>query len=80
MLGAGTGLVVRAIVLLPPSRQFGLAALATVRDEQAGVRDDWGSADGVLRVELPRPALVALTTPVSGLVDARRGCRSPPGD
>jgi hypothetical protein len=40
VLGAETGLVVRAVVLLPPSRQFGLAALATVRDEQAGVRDD----------------------------------------
>jgi len=54
VLDVGADLAVGGVVLLFPSRQFGLAAFAAVRDEQVGapiaaVRDDCGPADGGLR-------------------------------
>src|SRR5690349_12546649 len=54
VLHAGADLAVRGIVFLLPGREFGLALLAAVRDDQAGtpvaaVRDDGGLADGVFR-------------------------------
>jgi hypothetical protein len=66
VLDAGPDLAVGGIVLLLPSRQFGLAAFAAVRDDQAGapiaaVRDDRGPADGGLRTgQFPRLAVVAV--------------------
>ncbi|GAA4072565.1 hypothetical protein GCM10022233_57200 [Streptomyces shaanxiensis] len=54
VLYASPDLAVGRVVLLLRCRQFGLAAFAAVRDDQAGapvaaVRDDRGPSDGGLR-------------------------------
>ena len=66
VLDAGADLAVGGVVFLFPGREFGLAALAAVRDDQPGapvaaVRDHGRLADGVLRAgQLPRLAVVAV--------------------
>lgn len=66
VLDAGADLAVGGVVFLFPGREFGLAFLAAVRDDQAGapvsaVRDHRGAADGGFRAgQLPRLAVVAV--------------------
>ncbi|CCB77671.1 protein of unknown function [Streptantibioticus cattleyicolor NRRL 8057 = DSM 46488] len=66
VLYTGADFAVGGVVLLLPFREFGLALLAAVRDDQAGapvaaICDDRGLADGVFRAgQLPRLAVVAV--------------------
>src|SRR2546421_13006975 len=66
VLDTGADFAVGGVVFLFPIGEFGLAAFAAVRDDQAGaavaaVRDDRGLADGVLRAgQFPRLAVVAV--------------------
>lgn len=78
VLDAGPDLTVRVVVLLFPSRQFGLAAFTAVGEEQAGapiaaVRDDRSSADGGLRAgNFPCLAIIAVARDRSGDGDTSR--------